>query len=184
VSAPGGQPHRQAHPGGPIGVWIMPSGDAHPALASLLGGAEIQRSADGKPFLPGGPHFNLSHSGDLALVAVCADAPVGVDLEAARVLRNREGLARRMCSERELEFLAGAEDANAALLRLWVRKEAVAKAEGGGISTALSGIDVLSPLVHARGADWFVCDLPAPADGYVAAVAWAADPGGAADRSD
>jgi 4'-phosphopantetheinyl transferase len=156
-------------------VWVLPAGDAHAALARRLGGREIRRSGDGKPWVAGGPHFNLSHSGGLALIAVCEDGVVGVDLEAERRLRNPDGLARRMCSPRELERVNASSDLNAALLGLWVRKEAVAKAEGGGLATALSGIDVLDPLVSAGGARWFVHDLPAPGPGYVAAVAWRAD---------
>jgi phosphopantetheinyl transferase len=80
-----------------------------------------------------------------------------------------------MCSARELAWVTDREDLSRAVLRLWVRKEAVAKAEGGGIATALSGIDVLSPLVSARGAQWLVHDLPDPAPGYLAAVSWRAD---------
>src|SRR4051812_36520623 len=45
----------------------------------------IERTAEGKPQLraAGEPplHFNVSHSRDLALFAVCASAPVGVDVE-------------------------------------------------------------------------------------------------------
>ncbi len=156
-------------------VWVLPAAQAHAGLARALGGAEPQRTATGKPWLPGGPHFNLSHSGELALIALCADAPVGVDLEHARGLRHPEGLARRMCSPRELAHVHGAADLTAALLALWVRKEAVAKAEGGGLVTALSGIDVLDPVVSVGGDPYLVHDLPAPARGYLAAVAWRAD---------
>jgi 4'-phosphopantetheinyl transferase len=156
-------------------VWILPAAGAQASLEAMLGGRPIARSPTGKPGVTGGPHFNLSHSGDLALIARCADAPVGVDLEHARALRNPTGLARRMCSPRELTWAGRSPDLNAALLRLWVRKEAVAKAEGGGLETALSGIDVLDPIATARGSRWFVHDLPDPAPGYLAAVSWQAD---------
>lgn len=156
-------------------VWILPAAEAHGALTAALGGRTVERSEDGKPWVAGGPHFNLSHSGELALIALCADAAVGVDVERVHDLRNPGGLARRMCSARELAWVQASGDLNRAVLALWVRKEAVAKAEGGGIATALSGIDVLDPVVAARGASWFVHDLPQPAPGYLAAVAWGAD---------
>ncbi len=159
----------------PLEVWILDAAEAHAALAHALGGRTIERDTEGKPRVAGGPHFNLSHSGGLALIALCADAPVGVDLERVHALRNPSGLARRMCSERELAWAGGQDDLNLALLRLWVRKEALAKAEGGGIATALSGLDVLDPVVGARGATWWVHDLPDPAPGYLAAVSWRAD---------
>jgi phosphopantetheinyl transferase len=157
-------------------VWVLPLAEAHAGLARALGGAAVQRTETGKPWIPGGPHFNLAHSGELALIALCPDVPVGVDLERARTLLNPEGMARRMCSSRELDRVHAGDDLNAALLRLWVRKEAVAKADGGGLATALGGIDVLDPVVSARGAQYLVHDLPAPGPGYVAAVAWRADP--------
>ncbi len=156
-------------------VWILPAPDAHAALAGALGGRAVARAEGGKPWVPAGPHFNLSHSGDLALIALCADAPVGVDLERVHALRNPSGLARRMCSPRELAWADARDDLNLALLRLWVRKEAIAKAEGGGLATALSGVDVLDPVVSARGGTWCVHDLPDPAPGYLAAVSWRVD---------
>lgn len=155
-----------------LDVWILPAGQARTALARLLNHRELQRDANGKPFVAGGPHFNLSHSGELALIAICPDAPVGVDLEAPRRLRNPDGLARRMCTPRELAHVQSGGD----LLRLWVRKEAVAKAHGGGLTVALSGLDVLDPVVQADGHQWLVHDLPDPAPGYVAAVSWPAAP--------
>ena len=159
----------------PLEIWIVAADRAQSELEQRLGGRPVQRSATGKPWVAGGPHFNLSHSGQLALIAVCADAPVGVDLEAHRVLRNPDGLARRMCSPRELAWARRQDDLHTALLRLWVRKEALAKAEGGGIATALSGLDVLDLVVGFDGADWFVHDLADPAPGYLAAVSWRDD---------
>jgi hypothetical protein len=36
-------------------------------------------------------------------------------------------------------------------------------------------VDVLDPVVSARGLIWLVHDLPEPAPGYLAAVSWRAD---------
>lgn len=167
-----------------IDVWILAAADAHVALERLLGGATVTREPDGKPRVSGGPHFNLSHSGDLALVALCADTPIGVDIEAPRRLRNPAGLARRLCSDRELAHLAAAADQDSALLRLWVRKEAVAKAEGSGIALALGGLDVLTPLVRTPGVSFLVHDLAIPVAGYHAAVAWSLGTDAAAVAAD
>jgi 4'-phosphopantetheinyl transferase len=128
----------------------------------------------GKPILAGGAiEFNLSHSGQLALVAVSRDLQVGVDLEHPRNFRNEAGMARRICTASELEHLART-DARDELLRLWVRKEAVVKATGEGLVRPVSEIDVLDNRVTGG---WRCLDLPrigadgVRGDGYRAAVA-------------
>jgi 4'-phosphopantetheinyl transferase len=49
-------------------------------LYETLGASKILYEERGKPYVVGGPHFNLSHSGDYALLAI-DDGPVGVDVE-------------------------------------------------------------------------------------------------------
>lgn len=92
----------------------------------------------GKPRLraPQAPHFNMSHSGDWALIGVCADAPIGVDIELARDLSDLMALAERNFSAREFETLQAVEPAQqlTAFLRCWTRKEACLKALGSGLS--------------------------------------------------
>jgi 4'-phosphopantetheinyl transferase len=158
-----------------IEVTAVPRAQADATLARLLGDRRVERDSGGKPRVLEGDgselvHFNISHSGDWALIAV-ADAPVGVDLERPRRFRNPTGLARRLCTPRELDSVRGGED-QTGLLRLWVRKEAVAKADGSGLLMALGGLDVLDPIV---GGEWVVHDLVPPTPGYVAAVAWRAN---------
>lgn len=52
------------------------------------------RGPHGKPALPGGPFFNLSHSGDRVLLVV-SDAPCGCDMERHRSNCDFDALARR-----------------------------------------------------------------------------------------
>jgi 4'-phosphopantetheinyl transferase len=49
-------------------------------LYEVLGGGEILHEGTGKPYMTDAPRFNLSHSGDYAVLAV-DEAPVGVDIE-------------------------------------------------------------------------------------------------------
>ena len=98
----------------------------------------------GKPRLAaGGPHFNASDSGDWAVVAL-ADTGLGIDLEVVRNLRNADGLARRICTERELERFERLPEPerDAALLRLWTCKEAGLKALGVGLAGGLRNVEV------------------------------------------
>lgn len=112
---------------------------------------EIRYTADarGKPVLDrmaGAPdiRFNLSHSGELALLAVALGRDVGVDLELIRPVSAWRIIAGRYFSASENQELAElpAEEAAVAFLRCWTRKEAVAKASGEGISTRWTGLTV------------------------------------------
>ncbi len=102
----------------------------------------------GKPRLPdGGPFFNASDSGDYVVVALTT-AEVGVDIELARIVRRRDRLARRVCTDNELEMLAQSpeEERDALLLRLWTCKEAALKAVGIGLSGGARNVEAqISP---------------------------------------
>jgi 4'-phosphopantetheinyl transferase len=126
--------------------------------------------------------FNISHSGEVALVAVATEAEVGVDVEAVRARRDLPGLARRVLAEAEREAVeaAGPEGRERAFYRHWVAKEAFVKATGRGVSS-LRSFEVLleapggARLVHVGGDPdearrWTVEPLPEVAPGYEAAV--------------
>jgi 4'-phosphopantetheinyl transferase len=121
----------------------------------------------GKPALASGdgPHFNLSHSGERALVAISADHPVGVDVELIRPLQRQDAVAERIMSPAELDRYQRAAEADRlhALLDVWTRKEAVLKASGEGITAALRGIDVEASGCQVQRLD--------AGTGYLAAVA-------------
>jgi 4'-phosphopantetheinyl transferase len=142
----------------------------------------------GKPYLDTARHrervwFNLSHSGDLALLAVSADGEVGVDVERVRPLPDLEAVAARWFSPREQAALAALppEGRVRAFFSCWTLKEAYLKACGDGLSRRLAAFDV------TVGDGWVPCllevrDRPGderrwtlirlePGDGYVAGAA-------------
>jgi len=166
-----------------VDVWTVALGRrdrrlARTALRAVLAGylnrspdtIEIDHTPLGKPHLAADPlHFNLSHSRDIALIAVSATAPVGIDLEHPRAFRSPDRLARRFCTARELASIENPEQ----LLRLWVRKEAVVKGIGDGLVRRLTEVDVLDDDLEDG---WQCLDLPSPAPGFQAAVAINAPP--------
>lgn len=98
----------------------------------------------GKPILVDGPEtleFNVSHSGDLVLIGMSSGGPCGVDIERAARLREEEesAIAERVFCRREKHWLSCNENG---FFRLWVTKEAIVKALGGGLSIPLLAIDV------------------------------------------
>jgi 4'-phosphopantetheinyl transferase len=102
-------------------------------------------NAFGKPRLPAPRpplHFNLSHAGGMAVLAVSDRYHVGVDLE--EILPLREDVAGRFFSatERQALSLVPPENYLEAFYRCWTRKEAFVKAHGAGLSFPLDAFDV------------------------------------------
>lgn len=141
-----------------------------------------------KPHLvppPGVPsiYFNVSHSGDYAIIACSKLVEVGVDIERVRADCPVDDLARRYYAASEHEGLRKLPPARRLLdfYRLWTIKEAVLKCAGLGLSVPpnilqvhlhANGLPSLTCLDAARNslAGFFVRELTL-ADGYVSAVA-------------
>ena len=124
----------------------------------------------GKPALRDGGDlaFNLSHAGDLALLAI-ARAPVGVDLEPLRGREELKRIAGRMFSpaaQAELQHLEG-DDLTLAFFRHWTALEARAKQHGGGIFNPgdPAARCHLSHLLPRPG--WIACVAASPASAAI-----------------
>ncbi len=113
-------------------------------------------SPHGKPELTGEPHlhFSVTHSEDLALLAVSAGCRLGIDLERLRTDFALAPLAARLFTPAEQETLAHAPpaDKHRVYWTLWTAKEAYLKALGTGLDTPLNCVvlprgtgQVLSP---------------------------------------
>lgn len=88
--------------------------------------------------------FNLSHSGNLALIAVTWNRKVGVDVERIREGISSLVIARQYLSKAEmaeLQSLPPEQRVNAFFI-CWTRKEAYIKAQGLGLSLPLVSFDV------------------------------------------
>jgi 4'-phosphopantetheinyl transferase len=140
---------------------------------------ELISESKGKPRLAGKSTlcFNLSHSGDLALLAVTSGREVGVDVEKMRFDLPVDGLARFFTdAERERLLALSPGEKESTFFRWWTRKEAVLKAEGSGLSGGLDRLDISGcPPDLVRFPDdgqqwWRVEDLEVER-GYAAAVA-------------
>ncbi len=100
------------------------------------------RADEGKPALAGGGlEFNISHSGQLVVLAV-SQQPVGVDIEGPRAVSDARELAHRFFAPEERRTVEIAEDVPATFLAIWTAKEAVIKATGRGLAHALDSFVV------------------------------------------
>ena len=134
------------------------------------GSIDYRYGPAGKPGLPGTSawlEFNLTTTGDLALVAVSRELALGVDCEWIRPRRGLDGIARRMFSPEEADALAATPESErlAAFCRSWTALEADAKWDGRGLFRQRPAGTPGPEIRHL---------IPEP--GYVAAVARAALP--------
>jgi phosphopantetheinyl transferase len=112
----------------------------------------------GRPVLTGpppgggagsGPSFSLAHSGDAVAIAM-ARGPVGIDVE-REATRCVCALAPAMHpDDTALAEVLPEPDRHAAIIRWWVRVEAVLKCAGTGIAHGMDAFPVLGAPVRSR----------------------------------
>jgi 4'-phosphopantetheinyl transferase len=166
------------------------------ALRTLLAGylaipateIRFEYLTSGKPRLraeqdPRELQFNVSHSANMALIAVSSEHRLGVDIEKIRGDVDTASLAERFFSLRERAGLQALPDRLRVpgFFACWTRKEAFLKATGDGLSFPLADFSVtthpdLDPELEEingnmeAGKLWFLADLSV-VDGYRATVA-------------
>jgi 4'-phosphopantetheinyl transferase len=147
---------------------------AHAALRRILSGyigieprrIGLRYGAAGRPYLDGicpDLDFNLTTSGDLALVGLSLGKPVGVDCEQVRERRDMAGIAKRMfTSEEASRITVAAREERLELFHIaWTALEAEVKVDGRGLAARTQPGDLGRLQVgHC---------VPAP--GFIAAVA-------------
>jgi 4'-phosphopantetheinyl transferase len=141
----------------------------------------------GKPALAGdhaacGVAFNLTHSGDVALIAVARDRMVGIDVERVRAMPEAVAIARRVLGDgvaAALQSPAG-RARDHAFLRAWTVHEACIKALGRAIAVASAAVriavqngDPVCAWADPAAAPHGLAVAPlATTPGHVAALAW------------
>jgi 4'-phosphopantetheinyl transferase len=160
---------------------------AHAALRSICAG--YLRTTPGSVEFAEGPYrkpkllsdsrldlrFNLSHSGELALIVVALNREVGVDVEFIRDFAFDQ-VAERFFTPREVAALRSLPQSlrRSAFYKCWTSKEAFLKAKGTGLSGKLDEVEITAIddddiQISAFVPGWSLTELPA-GEGYVAAV--------------
>jgi 4'-phosphopantetheinyl transferase len=139
-------------------------------LGRLLGrdplAVAIVEGPDGKPALAEPVlSFNLSHAGELILIAIARPRRLGVDVEEIRPDFEARAVADELLdpADRDEVTRGAAREGARAFFRYWTRYEAVIKARGDGLVVPLRGFAEVATGFHVRELD--------VTPGYVAAVA-------------
>ena len=146
--------------------WIAGRTTLRRLLGNVLGippaAVEIRRGVRGRPELAdpqAGIDFNVSHTGDTALIGIARGLPprtrIGVDIERRDRGVGVDRLARKFLTGNERASLAELDlrGRRERFLRYWTCKEAMSKATGDGLIAPFSRLEVTQP------------DIPRLADG-------------------
>ncbi len=127
--------------------------------------------------------FNLSHSAEVAVLAVSQGIELGVDIEAVRERRNLDRLIEDWCSPQEQAHLRAVDPSRrlSAFLACWTRKEAYLKAMGTTESVDPTSFTVSIPpdeparlISNSRAPEhvtrWHLIELDL-ADGFITTLA-------------
>jgi len=167
---------------------------AHAALRSILAGylnvapgdLEFEIGQRGKPrlaptFSKDSLEFNLSHSSEVALIAVTREREIGVDIEHIKENFAFAEVAERYFTTREVSAIRALPQdlQRRAFYQCWTSKEAFLKAKGAGLAGELDEVEIHldgQGLVRVKGtlSEWSLRELN-PCGGYVGAVALEGD---------
>jgi len=162
---------------------------AHIALHKILGRylqiepakLYFELGSNGKPMLPAaqaasGVEFNLSHSHEMALLAVNRIGEIGVDIEYVKPDFKFEEIAERFFTATEVAELRAlpTDLQRQAFFKCWTSKEAFLKAKGTGLSGKLDEVEITlgaqnQVLIHASVPGWSLSELD-PIETYESAL--------------
>lgn len=111
---------------------------------------------NGKPAIleeqnPAQIQFNMSHSNTLAILAVCKQQQLGIDIEFMQRKTDWQGVGKRFFTAKEQQAIAGLpeDQQKEAFFRVWTRKEAHMKVTGEGLHLPPSRFEVTVPPAEA-----------------------------------
>ena len=121
---------------------------------------DMRYSGFGRPYLEGGIDFNISHAGRMVACVVSPQARVGIDVELLRPIELDD--FKGQFSDQEWNIIKTAANPLQAFYRFWTCKEAILKADGSGLSTALTALDVANKKsVMLDGRNWHLQEITA-----------------------
>lgn len=144
---------------------------------------EFIYNEQGKPLLDPkySIHFNLSHSGNKAIIGISCSGSVGVDIEYIDKTIDVQELSFLVLDTEEQSLFSNLPDdhKHEMFFRIWTRKEAFAKCLGLGFQFDFKNCTVgmnLKPEIHIKKKmrfkkkDWFIQDIDVLDESFKAAI--------------
>lgn len=112
----------------------------------------------GKPLIPGGPEFNISHSGDIVVLAVTQNGAVGIDIEKISAV-NIADFSQYLPEVANLHEQHDVERVNGLFFDCWTQKEAVLKGAGKGLLAPLEQVTLKEGSAQFYETKWYIKKL-------------------------
>lgn len=140
--------------------FIASHGFLHAVLAYYLDtpaeDIEFTHKDNGKPYLldeqnPQQLQFNMSHSGNMAILAICRNQSIGIDIEHMERKADWQGISKRFftANEQQALYKLPEEQQKDAFYQVWTRKEAHMKVTGEGLRLPPTHFEVSVPPTDA-----------------------------------
>lgn len=117
---------------------------------------QISYSEQGRPYISGEVDFNLSHSGEYIVCVASSTLRVGIDIEHIKPRSHSQIEAALTACEWTL--IRTSPDILTSFYKLWTQKEAVSKAEGGGLRL-LKSIKVKDCQAILYSSQWYLEEI-------------------------
>ncbi len=121
---------------------------------------DLRMDAYQRPFIPGGPDFNISHCKGMVVCALHRSGRVGIDVEAVLPLEAFDH--RLVFTPVECSLIAADASPEARFYHFWTRKEAVIKADGRGFSLSPSTFEAVRDEVWVENHRWYIQKIDVP----------------------
>ena len=115
----------------------------------------LEISHHGKPFIQGGPEFNISHSEGMVVVAVTRQGAIGIDVEKIRAI-DISDFCQYVPEVANLHENNTSEQVNVLFFDCWTRKEAVLKGCGKGLLAPLDQVVLKENTALFCDTTWFL----------------------------
>lgn len=130
----------------------------------------FKRNGNHKPLIEDWKCFNISHSGQIVIVALSDFSDeIGIDLEMIDLSTEVLSLLS-FFSDEEQRLIKHDENPPVRFFEIWTRKEALLKATGAGIIDGLSHFSCLQDTVELNGKTWKI-DRLGVSEGYSCSLA-------------
>jgi len=116
----------------------------------------FNKTENGKPYVKGMQCFNISHSGNIVIVAFSL-FDIGIDIELKREI-DFNSVVDYIHPLEKAEFLYS-NNYTDSFFKIWTRKEAFLKAKGNGIVDGLNEYNCLQNIVNDGVFKWEIAEL-------------------------